>query len=97
ELRETRPSLVSSEGARNFAHLEPLGDDQSLRLIENLIGEAGLARELGARITGAAQGNPLFVEEMLRMLVDDGRLRRDNGGWAVEGDVQEIGVPSTIE
>jgi hypothetical protein len=42
----------------------------------NLVGR-GLATEVEARIADAAEGNPLFVEEMLSMLIDDGLLIRD--------------------
>jgi len=45
-----------------------------------------------------AEGNPLFVEEMLRMLVDDGRLTRDDssGDWVATGDLADVHVPPTI-
>ena len=36
---------------------------------------------------GAAEGNPLFVEEMLGMLIDDGLLTRKNGDWIAAGDL----------
>ena len=49
------------------------------------------------RIAEAAEGNPLFVEEMLLMLIDDGLLTRDNGQWAATGDVAAIRVPPTIQ
>ena len=45
-------------------------------MIRNLLGEAELAEDVCARILEAAEGNPLFVEEMLEMLIDDGLLLR---------------------
>jgi class 3 adenylate cyclase/tetratricopeptide (TPR) repeat protein len=97
ELRELRPSLAASADRRGCTTLTPLGGDQSRRLVENLIGQNELAADLARQIEDSAQGNPLFVEEMLRMLVDEGWLRRETGGWAIEGNVAEIGVPPTIE
>ena len=44
----------------------------------------------------AAEGNPLFVEEMLRMLIDDGLLTRSDGEWVPAGDLSQITVPPTI-
>ena len=38
-------------------------------------------RGRGERIAEAAEGNPLFVEEMLAMLIDDGLLVRADGRW----------------
>ena len=46
----------------------------------------------------AAEGNPLFVEEMLRMLEDDGRARaRSDDRWRVAGDLSQVAVPATIQ
>jgi predicted ATPase len=96
ELRESRPSLMSVEGDRDLILLQPLAAEQSAQLVENLLGQ-GLPAELSRRVTAAAQGNPLFVEETLRMLVDEGLLQRDDGRWRVTKDVDEVGVPPTIE
>ncbi len=97
ELRDVRPSLLDIEEPRDLIVLEPLGDDHSHELIENLLGRVELPEQLSGRIAAAAEGNPLFVEETLRMLVDQGQLRREDGAWEVEGDISEIGVPATIE
>ena len=45
----------------------------------------------------AAEGNPLFVEEMLAMLIDDGLLERSNGDWVPTGDLETVTVPPTIQ
>ena len=65
-------------------------------LVGQLVGEA-LPPELRDRLVELAAGNPLFVEQMLHMLVDDGRLRLDDGAWATRGDADSIEVPPTIE
>ena len=57
-------------------------------------GPPAAARE---RILEAAEGNPLFVEEMLGMLIDDGLLRFDEGGWRAVDDLANITVPPTIQ
>ena len=77
--------------------LEPLTDAESERLIENLLGHSSLAEEALARIKEAAEGNPLFVEEILSMLIDDGLLRRENGRWCSTADLAQISMPSTIQ
>ena len=93
DLRETRPDWVRET---RVVELEPLTDDQSRELIGNLLGAAGLTGDTGERISSAAEGNPLFVEEMLRMLIDEGRLQRSNGHWTPTGDLSEVDVPGTI-
>jgi class 3 adenylate cyclase len=76
--------------------LEPLTEPESEKLIENLLGSAALAPEARARIHAAAEGNPLFVEEMLAMLMDDCLLQRENGRWIATGDLSKVQVPATI-
>ena len=61
--------------------LEPLAGPAAELLSRNLLGEAELAEDARARILEAAEGNPLFIEEMLEMLIDDGLLERRNGSW----------------
>jgi class 3 adenylate cyclase/tetratricopeptide (TPR) repeat protein len=96
DLLEARPGWSSGVAEAATVRLEPLSEDESERLIENLLGPAPLDEEIRARIRGAAEGNPLFVEEILRMLVDDGRLRRDDGHWTAAGDLSSIAIPPTI-
>jgi DNA-binding SARP family transcriptional activator len=97
ELLEARPGWAGGKLNATTALLEPLSEDECGLLIENLVGRTRLAKEVETRITEAAEGNPLFVEEMLLMLIDDGLLARDNGRWAATGDVTAVGVPPTIQ
>jgi class 3 adenylate cyclase/tetratricopeptide (TPR) repeat protein len=97
ELLETRPRWGGEDGHATTIVLEPLSDNESGRLIGNLLGQAALAADVRARIQEAAEGNPLFVEEMLAMLIDDGLLRRDDGHWAATGDLSEVRVPPSIQ
>ena len=76
--------------------LAPLTGPETDALIDGLLGSSALPTDIRVRITGVAEGNPLFVEEMLRMLVDDGRLVRDGEGWAAAGDPADVHVPPTI-
>ncbi len=95
ELREAHPEFVASRIPTTVV-LEPLGEDDSELLVEKLLGEARLADDVSQRITQAAEGNPLFVEELLRMLVDDGLLEKQNGSWRAVGDLSQISMPPTI-
>ena len=97
ELLEARPGWAGGKLNATTALLEPLSEDECGRLIANLVGRTGLAEEVETRIAETAEGNPLFVEEMLLMLIDDGRLARENGRWAATGDVAAVRVPPTIQ
>ncbi len=86
-----------SEGPRSTRIvLRPLSEADSARIIENLLGQAGLALDAQARIVSAAEGNPLFVEQLLSMLIDNGRLRRGHDGWVATADLSDIAIPPTI-
>ncbi len=65
--------------------LEPLSDVEADALIEVLLDGAELEEELRGRIRDGAEGNPLFVEEMIAMLRE-----------ASEGD-GDVAVPATIQ
>lgn len=76
ELLDARPTWGGGKLSATSLSLEALSDDESEQLIANLLGQAELVDNVRARITEAAEGNPLFVEEMLGILIDDGLLIR---------------------
>jgi class 3 adenylate cyclase/tetratricopeptide (TPR) repeat protein len=77
--------------------LEPLGGEEASALIDNLLGRADIPATARERILEAADGNPLFVEEMLAMLIDDGLLRFEGGAWHAADDLAQVTVPPTIQ
>jgi class 3 adenylate cyclase/tetratricopeptide (TPR) repeat protein len=97
ELLDVRPGWSGGKFNATSVLLEPLGDHDSAELIDNLLGRAELDAEIRTRVAEAAEGNPLFVEEMLGMLIDDGLLERQNGHWVAMGDVTSVAVPPTIQ
>lgn len=97
ELRELRPSFVEGGRASAVIALEGLDERETARLALGLLGTEDVPEELLAKIPASTQGNPLFVRELVRMLVDDGVLRRDGDRWSVTVDVDAIEVPPTIQ
>jgi len=97
ELLELRPGWIGVEPTAGTLTLSPLAPDETERLIANLLGASPLDPLDSARIVDAAEGNPLFVEEMLRMLEDDGLLSKDGELWKVVGDLSQVAVPATIQ
>ena len=76
--------------------LEPLGAADATELIANLVDDAELAKVVQQRIGDTAEGNPLFVEELVAMLVDQGVLQRENGGWRAADELHTVSVPPSI-
>jgi DNA-binding SARP family transcriptional activator/tetratricopeptide (TPR) repeat protein len=84
ELLDARPGWSGGKLNATSILLEPLSEAESVELIENLA--AGrLEQPVKARIVEAAEGNPLFVEEMLALTLENGA----DGG--------ELAVPATIQ
>ena len=96
ELIERQPEWSVAPPARRV-ELEPLSDDQTGEVAEYLLGQAGLADEVRARVVEAAEGNPLFVEQLLSMLIDEGLIRFEDGCWRATGAVARVSVPPTIQ
>lgn len=76
--------------------LEPLSGDAQRELLEGAIGRDVLPTELAERVLAAAEGNPFYLEELVRSLVDAGALVTENGGYRFDHDVP-VEVPPTVE
>jgi class 3 adenylate cyclase/tetratricopeptide (TPR) repeat protein len=70
ELLDVRPGWAAPRRSATTLTLEPLADDETHALIRNLAGDVDEA--ILSRVVTTAEGNPLFVEEMLAMLVEEG-------------------------
>lgn len=91
-LAEIRPSWAT---IGMVLELAPLGRDESRQLLENLAGT--LDPEAAEAVGRATGGNPLFLEEMLRMLVEDGVLVERDGVLEPLADVGTLRVPETVQ
>ena len=96
ELREDRPGFAAGRRVASQIELGELSRAESGLVVRNLLGEASLPGPLGRRILGLAEGNPLFIEQMLSMLVDDGFLRQQAGRWVFSGTAEAVSVPGNV-
>jgi class 3 adenylate cyclase/tetratricopeptide (TPR) repeat protein len=95
ELRDLRPAWGGGKLNATTIQLEPLTDEQSRSLVTNLLASE-LDEAVRARITEASEGNPLFVEQMVSMLIDDGFLERREDRWVATGRLEDVTVPPSI-
>jgi predicted ATPase/class 3 adenylate cyclase len=77
--------------------LAPLASRDSAAFLEDWLGPDPALAPLRARIEARARGNPLFVEEIVRSLVERGALRGDRGAYAPAAPVEDIELPETIQ
>jgi len=88
ELRESRPALLAETERRHVVELGALGEDESRALLADLLPDAVGARALESLLLNAG-GNPLFLEETVRMLTDTGAL-------AEGADLETLPVPGNL-
>ncbi|MFL6218933.1 MAG: AAA family ATPase [Actinomycetes bacterium] len=96
EFLEQRPGWAGGKLNATTMLLEPLDEAAATRLLAELAGPLSLPETATRPITRAAEGNPLFLEELLAALVEEGRLRRRDGRW-VAADLADLGIPPSIQ
>ncbi|GAH62687.1 unnamed protein product, partial [marine sediment metagenome] len=101
-LLERRPLWGEGHGYHTRINLEPLSTRDCRRLIEDILqkmGQVPLAlREL---VVSGAEGNPFYIEELIKMLIDSGVIDTRSEQWQVEpsslaGLLADLNVPSTL-
>jgi predicted ATPase len=87
---------------RDYGHrlsevrLAPLGAADSERLADNLLRVSELPDAIRRRILERAEGNPFFLEELIRALIEQGVLRRDGERWVVAENPERWPLPTTL-
>jgi ABC-type oligopeptide transport system substrate-binding subunit/class 3 adenylate cyclase len=93
---------VKEEAARLLPHryreitLEALSGDAGRDLLDALVGRDTFPGDMADRIVRPAEGNPFFLEEIVRSLVDGGALTRESESWRFDHAVP-IEIPPTVE
>jgi adenylate cyclase len=94
---DARPPLVA-RAAQSVVHLAPLTADETRSLVGELFGDdrGGRLAPLRELVATHAGGNPLFVEEIVRSLVNKGILVRDADCWACTAACEAVDIPPTL-
>jgi adenylate cyclase len=90
-----RGALAQVPGAQTIT-LVPLSDSETAALIDELLGSDPSLNGLVSTIAERASGNPFFVEEIVRELVQRGALTGERGRYVCATDVAEVMVPATL-
>ncbi|HEY1592794.1 MAG TPA: AAA family ATPase [Solirubrobacteraceae bacterium] len=98
ELRDAREALTfAGRRVRDVIELEVLDERDARTLVGELLGDVRVPPALTARILRTAEGNPLFLGETVRMLIEEGVLRREGETWVAERELATVIVPPTIQ
>ena len=71
--------------------------DDSRTLVGNLLTIESLPEETRNLILAKAEGNPFFVEEVIRMLIDRGAIERRDDKWVATFRATDIEIPDTLQ
>ncbi len=77
--------------------LDPLSLEDSRSLVSNLLQIESLRADTRDLILAKAEGNPFFVEEVIRMLIDRGAIVREGDRWIATERVASIDIPDTLQ
>jgi class 3 adenylate cyclase len=77
--------------------LDPLSSEDSRILVGNLLQIESLPVATRELILAKAEGNPFFVEEVIRMLVDRGMIVREEDRWVATARVADVEIPDTLQ
>jgi class 3 adenylate cyclase/tetratricopeptide (TPR) repeat protein len=76
--------------------LEPLSGEKAQELLGNLLYIEELPEGVRALMLRKSEGNPFFLEEVIRSLIDSGHIVREEGHWRATRDIQNVAIPDTL-
>ena len=97
EFLESHPTWGAGKSNSSNITLDPLNAAETGTLISSLLEIESLPANLKSQIIERSAGTPLFCEEFIRMLIDEGRLLREGAGWHAVGPIESIRVPASIQ
>lgn len=93
-------ALAERDHAGSLAQiaLDPLSPDEGTTLLDALVGHGTLSAREHDLLLGRAEGNPFFLEELVRSLIAIQALTPDPaGGWRASGGLEGITIPDTVQ
>jgi len=96
QLTDSRPSWGGGRKSFSSILLDPLTPDESATLVGLLTATDGLPDEVRNKILQRAEGNPFFIEEIIRSLVDAGSIAITDEGLRTVSGVSDVQIPDTV-
>jgi tetratricopeptide (TPR) repeat protein len=98
DLFAEQPDWGTSSGMRDIVELAPLDRADSESLVREILQRvAAIPDELVAIVASRAEGNPFYIEELVKLLIDDGVIDSRAEPWTVDTDrLDLVGVPASL-
>ncbi len=84
-------------GSLTEINLNALSEKDSRTLVANLLELESLPRQVRELILRKAEGNPYFVEEVIRMLIEGGSIFNQRGTWVARKEISERDIPNNLQ
>ncbi|HEY1127114.1 MAG TPA: adenylate/guanylate cyclase domain-containing protein, partial [Actinomycetota bacterium] len=97
ELTARRPGWGGGRRDHTAVTLDPLTSQESERLVGFLLAIDDLPATVRARILERAEGNPFFLEEIIRHLIDERFLVHEDGRWRTAAGIEDVEIPDTVQ
>jgi predicted ATPase len=91
-IRET----LLAGGRLEEMKIDPLGADAVGEMLGSMLGAGEPPEAFVDRITRETGGNPFYVEELMRALVERGAVQLSGNSWEIKKAISEIDIPSTV-
>ena len=95
-----RPEYTHAWGSRTSytqLRIDALAEASAEALLASLLGDDRVARTAEERCSRRTEGNPFFLEESVRSLVETGVLAGERGGYRLAGPLTATRVPATVQ
>jgi tetratricopeptide (TPR) repeat protein len=76
--------------------LDRLNEEQCGKLLASMFGQEEVSKEFTKAIYCETEGNPFFIEEVIKSLIEGGQIYRENGGWG-RGDIMDLAIPQSVK
>lgn len=77
--------------------LSSLAGRDSDDLAAEVLGTSNLPVEVAELVSARAEGNPFFIQEVIRSLLEDGSIRRTGSEYTFVGDIEHLSIPATVQ
>jgi tetratricopeptide (TPR) repeat protein len=95
-----RPEYVHPWGSKSYysqVGLGQLSTKTTAELVQSILEGGQVMPKLGQLIISRAGGNPLFVEEITRSLLENGSIKKADDRFTLNGKASELEVPDNIQ
>ncbi len=96
-FRPSYPGRWLDRTEHAIARLDPLAEPQMRLMVDGLLGEASGLKGLKSQLLERSGGNPLFAEELVLSIIEDGSLSPRNGSYRLKTPIRSLRFPVSLQ